>query len=130
MIFTTGSALPNRPGISRPTTSVAEGSAVIQLEAKPRTAPARTTPISPRRPIMQQFLFTQGTTSLSDDRDSSMDGDVVLHEFGHGVSNRLVGGPANTACLGGTQAGAMGEGWSDYWAATFFNDGRIGDYVT
>src|SRR5262249_50728983 len=29
----------------------------------------------------------------------------------------------------GTQAGAMGEGWSDYWAATFFNDGRIGEYV-
>jgi hypothetical protein len=24
----------------------------------------------------------------------------------------------------------MGEGWSDYWAATFYNDGRIGDYVT
>jgi hypothetical protein len=23
----------------------------------------------------------------------------------------------------------MGEGWSDYWAATFYNDGRIGEYV-
>ncbi|MGA9771960.1 MAG: M36 family metallopeptidase [Blastocatellia bacterium] len=88
------------------------------------------TPPEGSRPRMQQFLFTQGTTSLADDRDSSEDGDVVLHEYGHGVSNRLVGGPANTNCLGGTQAGAMGEGWSDYWAITFYNDGRVGEYVT
>jgi extracellular elastinolytic metalloproteinase len=88
------------------------------------------TPPEGSRPRMQQFLFTQGTTNLADDRDSSQDGDVVLHEYGHGVSNRLVGGPTNTSCLGGTQAGAMGEGWSDYWAATFYNDGRIGEYVT
>jgi extracellular elastinolytic metalloproteinase len=88
------------------------------------------TPPDGSRPRMQQFLFTQGTTGLADDRDSSQDGDVVFHEFGHGVSNRLVGGPSNTSCLGGTQAGAMGEGWSDYWAATFYDDGRIGEYVT
>jgi hypothetical protein len=88
------------------------------------------TPPEGSRPRMQQFLFTQGTSNLADDRDSSQDGDVVFHEFGHGVSNRLVGGPSNTSCLGGTQAGAMGEGWSDYWATTFYNDGRVGDYVT
>jgi extracellular elastinolytic metalloproteinase len=88
------------------------------------------TPPDGSRPRMQQFLFTQGTTSLADDRDSSQDGDVVMHEFGHGVSNRLVGGPTNTSCLGGTQAGAMGEGWSDYWAITFYNDGRVGEYCT
>lgn len=88
------------------------------------------TPPEGSRPRMQQFLFTQGTTNLADDRDSSEDGDVVLHEYGHGVSNRLVGGPTNTNCLGGTQGGAMGEGWSDYWAITFYNDGRVGEYVT
>lgn len=88
------------------------------------------TPPEGSRPRMQQFLFTRGTTTLSDDRDSSHDGDVVLHEYGHGVSNRLVGGPNNTSCLGGTQAGAMGEGWSDYWAITFYNDGRVGEYST
>jgi len=87
------------------------------------------TPPEGSRPRMQQYLFTQGTTNLADDRDSSQDGDVVLHEYGHGVSNRLVGGPTNTSCLGGTQAGAMGEGWSDYWAITFYNDGRVGEYV-
>ncbi len=88
------------------------------------------TPVDGSRPRMQQFIFTQGTTNLADDRDSSQDGDVVFHEFGHGVSNRLVGGPQNVSCLGGTQAGAMGEGWSDYWAITFYNDGRVGEYAT
>lgn len=87
------------------------------------------TPPEGSRPRMQQFLFTQGTSSLADDRDSSQDGDVVFHEYGHGVSNRLVGG-GTTTCLGGTQAGAMGEGWSDYWAITFYNDGRVGEYCT
>jgi hypothetical protein len=87
------------------------------------------TPTEGQRPRMQQFLFTQGTTSLADDRDSSQDGDVVMHEYGHGVSNRLVGG-GSSGCVGGTQAGAMGEGWSDYWAITFYNDGRVGEYVT
>jgi hypothetical protein len=58
------------------------------------------------------------------------DGDIVLHEYGHGVSNRLVGGPSNTSCLGGVQAGAMGEGWSDYWANTFYNNGVTGEYAT
>jgi hypothetical protein len=88
------------------------------------------TPPEGQRPRMQMFLFTRGTTDLNDDRDGDEDGDVVLHEYGHGVSNRLVGGPANTSCLGGTQAGAMGEGWSDYFAATFYGDGVIGEYVT
>jgi len=88
------------------------------------------TPPEGSSPRMQMFLFTRGTTDLNDDRDASFDGDVVLHEYGHGISNRLVGGPANTSCLGGTQAGAMGEGWSDYWAATFYNNGVIGEFVT
>src|SRR6266511_4732171 len=88
------------------------------------------TPPEGQRPRMQMFLFTRGTADLNDDRDGSFDGDVVLHEYGHGISNRLVGGPSNTSCLGGTQAGAMGEGWSDYWAITFYNNGIVGEYVT
>jgi extracellular elastinolytic metalloproteinase len=88
------------------------------------------TPPEGSRPRMQMFLFTRGTADLNDDRDSSFDGDVVLHEYGHGISNRLVGGPTNTSCLGGTQAGAMGEAWSDYWAATFYGNGVIGEFVT
>jgi Zn-dependent metalloprotease len=81
------------------------------------------TPPEGSRPRMQQFLFTAPTP----DRDSSVDSDVVFHEYGHGISNRLIG---NGSGLGGTQSGAMGEGWSDYWACTINNDGVMGEYVT
>ena len=46
------------------------------------------------------------------DRDGDLDNGIVAHELGHGVSNRLTGGPANTSCL--QNAEQMGEGWSDY----------------
>jgi Zn-dependent metalloprotease len=82
------------------------------------------TPPDGQRPRMQQFLFTAPTP----DRDSSVDGDVVFHEYGHGISNRLIGN--GSTALSGTQSGAMGEGWSDYWAITINNDGAVGEYVT
>jgi Zn-dependent metalloprotease len=82
------------------------------------------TPPDGQRPRMQQYLFT----SPNPDRDSSVDGDVVFHEFGHGISNRLIGN--GSTALSGTQSGAMGEGWSDYWAITINNDGAVGEYVT
>jgi hypothetical protein len=88
------------------------------------------TPPDGVRPRMQMFLFTRGTANRNDDRDASFDGDVVVHEYGHGVSNRLVGGPSNTGCLNGIQSGAMGEGWSDYFSITFYNQGVTGEYVT
>ena len=82
------------------------------------------TPPDGSRPRMQQFLFT----SPNPDRDSSVDGDVVFHEYGHGISNRLIGN--GSTALSGIQSGAMGEGWSDYWAITINNDGSVGEYVT
>ena len=81
------------------------------------------TPPDGSRPRMQQYLFT----SPSPDRDSSIDGDVVFHEYGHGISNRLIGN--GSTALSGTQSGAMGEGWSDYWAITINGDGAVGEYV-
>lgn len=82
------------------------------------------TPPDGSRPRMQQYLFT----SPNPDRDSSVDGDVVFHEYGHGISNRLIGN--GSTALSGIQSGAMGEGWSDYWATTINNDGAVGEYVT
>lgn len=82
------------------------------------------TPPDGQRPRMQQYLFT----SPNPDRDSSMDGDVVFHEYGHGISNRLIGNGGTG--LSGTQSGAMGEAWSDYWAITLNGDGAVGEYST
>ncbi|KAG4438422.1 hypothetical protein IFR05_006075 [Cadophora sp. M221] len=61
---------------------------------------------------MYMYLWTTSTPR----RDCSFDAGVVIHEYTHGLSNRLTGGPANTACLTTTEAGGMGEGWSDFMA--------------
>jgi Zn-dependent metalloprotease len=82
------------------------------------------TPPDGQRPRMQQYIFT----AANPDRDSSMDADVVFHEYGHGISNRLIGN--GSTALQGTQSGAMGEGWSDYWAITMNGDGAVGEYST
>ncbi|MEM7351768.1 MAG: M36 family metallopeptidase [Acidobacteriota bacterium] len=47
-------------------------------------------------------------------RDSDFDNGVIAHEYGHGISNRLTGGPAAAGCLGGNEQ--AGEGWSDFWS--------------
>ncbi|MEM6784321.1 MAG: T9SS-dependent M36 family metallopeptidase [Bacteroidota bacterium] len=50
-------------------------------------------------------------------RDSDLDNGVILHEYVHGVSNRLTGGPGNASCLGNAEQ--AGEGWSDYYGIMF-----------
>jgi extracellular elastinolytic metalloproteinase len=53
-------------------------------------------------------------TGGAPDRDSDLDNGVITHEYGHGLSNRLTGGPGNVGCL--QNAEQMGEGWSDLLA--------------
>jgi extracellular elastinolytic metalloproteinase len=72
-------------------------------------------------------------------RDGALDNGIVSHEYTHGISNRLTGGPANADCL--NNAEQMGEGWSDYmalmvttnWATAAIGDGAkrrtLGTYV-
>jgi Fungalysin metallopeptidase (M36)/PA domain/Ig-like domain CHU_C associated/Secretion system C-terminal sorting domain/Fungalysin/Thermolysin Propeptide Motif len=63
--------------------------------------------------------------------DSDLDNGVIVHEYTHGISNRLTGGPATTSCL--QNAEQAGEGWSDYfalmlctnWATAQLTDGAI-----
>ena len=58
---------------------------------------------------MQMFLWTPAEP----DRDSDFDDEIIVHEYGHGVSNRLVGGGVLISAL---QTAGMGEGWSDFLA--------------
>ncbi len=71
------------------------------------------TPADGSRPRMQMYIWTAPTP----DRDGDIDNGIILHEYGHGVSNRLTGGPANVGCLGNSEQ--MGEGWSD-WMTVYF----------
>ncbi|MGB1450228.1 MAG: T9SS-dependent M36 family metallopeptidase, partial [Marinirhabdus sp.] len=45
--------------------------------------------------------------------DGDVDNGIVVHEYGHGISIRLTGGPSNAGCLGNDEQ--MGEGWSDWF---------------
>jgi uncharacterized repeat protein (TIGR01451 family) len=57
--------------------------------------------------------------------DSGFDAGVIAHEFGHGISCRLAGGP-NQICFDHEEQ--MGEGWSDFFAlATTVKPGDTGE---
>jgi hypothetical protein len=45
--------------------------------------------------------------------DGDFDNVIVAHEYGHGISNRLAGGPSAAGCLNNDEQ--MGEGWSDWF---------------
>lgn len=49
-------------------------------------------------------------------RDGDLEGGIIVHEYAHGISTRLTGGPANSGCLGWGESGGMGEGWGDTFA--------------
>ncbi len=63
-----------------------------------------------QRPRMHMFVWT----NTNPNRDSDFDNGIIAHEYAHGISTRLAGGPATTACLSGQEQ--MGEGWSDYYS--------------
>ncbi|MFT7462405.1 MAG: hypothetical protein ACI9EF_000745 [Pseudohongiellaceae bacterium] len=56
--------------------------------------------------FIQMYVFD----GPNPDRDGDFDGDVVYHEYVHGLSIRLSGGD-----VFGNQSGGMGEGWGDYF---------------
>jgi extracellular elastinolytic metalloproteinase len=68
-------------------------------------------------------------TTPNQQLDGDLDSGIMTHEYGHGISNRLTGGPAASSCLGNAEQG--GEGWSDYmglmlttdWTTAALNDG-------
>ena len=83
---------------------------------------------------MQMYLWTAPTP----DRDGDVDNGIILHEYTHGISNRMTG--TGSGCLSNVEQ--MGEGWSDYlglmmthdWASAtppdgFNNPRGIGTYA-
>lgn len=74
------------------------------------------------RPTMIMCLWTPSTPR----RDFSWDAGVMIHEYGHGISNRLVGGPSTVSCLNNLQQ--PGEGLSDWWALAY--TAEVGDQGT
>jgi hypothetical protein len=61
---------------------------------------------------MQMYLWSGAIQ-----KDGDVDNGIISHEFAHGISNRLTGGPAQAGCLQNTEQ--MGEGWSDYYSLMY-----------
>lgn len=62
------------------------------------------------------------------DRDGDYDNMIIAHEYGHGISTRLTGGPSNSNCLGNAEQ--MGEGWSDWFGLMMtMKPGDVGSAV-
>ncbi|KAG8937226.1 hypothetical protein FRC00_006966 [Tulasnella sp. 408] len=60
------------------------------------------------------YLWTYTTPK----RDGDLENDIITHELTHGLTNRMTGGGTGQ-CLQSTEAGGMGEGWSDtlaFWS--------------
>ncbi len=80
------------------------------------------TPPDGSNPRMQMFTCNAASPS----RDGDLDNGVIVHEYGHGISNRLVGGRLNVGCLNNAQQ--PGEGWSDWFALAY--TAEVGDAGT
>jgi hypothetical protein len=106
------------------------------------TVPVIVVPLSTGNTIIAQLNAGQtvtATISTGIYLDGDLDNGIICHEYGHGISTRLTGGPFGASCLGNAEQG--GEGWSDYmglmmttnWATARINDGPkprpIGTYA-
>lgn len=82
-------------------------------------------------PRMQMYFWNGATPN----RDGDLDAEIVLHEYTHGLSWRLVGGGTG---IGALQTSGMGEGWSDFYALALLSQASdnpggcyaVGGYVS
>ena len=74
-------------------------------------------------PRMQMFLWDlTPSTTYEQRRDGSLDFDIIAHEYGHGVTWRMIGD------MSGPFGGASGEGFSDVLATWLTNEDRVAEY--
>ena len=69
---------------------------------------------------MQMFVWTQ----TSPKRDGDLDSDIIWHEYGHGLTWRMIGS------MSGAMSGAIGEGNSDVLSLLANGNDVVGEYST
>ncbi|KAF9057050.1 Fungalysin metallopeptidase-domain-containing protein [Panaeolus papilionaceus] len=72
------------------------------------------TPPDGRSGVCRMFIWDLSNPN----RDGSMQNDIIIHEYTHGITNRLTGG-GTARCLQTPIAGGLGEGWGDALANWF-----------
>ena len=76
------------------------------------------TPADGSNPRMQMYVWTRTTPQ----RDGDLDSDIVWHEYGHGLTWRMIGS------MSGSISGAIGEGMSDVLAIVKNDQPVVGEY--
>jgi hypothetical protein len=76
------------------------------------------TPLDGSSPRMQMYLWNTDTPW----RDGDLDGDVVWHEYGHGLTWRIIDN------MTGVMGGTIGEGAGDALAIIMYDHDRVGEY--
>lgn len=64
---------------------------------------------------IQMYTFT----GPEPDRDGDFDAEIIIHEYTHGLTERMVGGGGGLLAL---QSGGLGEGWSDFYALALLSE--------
>jgi hypothetical protein len=98
------------------------------LEGGPVQIPPELAPLAAlfTRPFDSNVYF-QGT------RDFAYDGDVVRHEFLHGIVHTLnadLGSIGKDDFGAHAEPGALNEGWADYFSSSFIGNSRMGEYAS
>jgi len=78
------------------------------------------TPADGSKPRMQMYLWNKTTPN----RDGDLDSDIVWHEYGHGLTWRMIG------TMSGPLAGAIGEGMGDVLSIYANRNDVVGEYST
>ena len=76
------------------------------------------TPSDGSNPRMQMYIWDLTNPR----RDGDLDSDIIWHEYGHGLTWRMIGN------MSGAVSGAIGEGMSDVLAIVENDDDRVGEY--
>jgi PKD repeat protein len=76
------------------------------------------TPSDGSNPRMQMYVWTQSNPK----RDGDLDSDIIWHEYGHGLTWRMIGN------MSGSMSGAIGEGMSDVLSILINDDDVVGEY--
>lgn len=67
--------------------------------------------------ILRLFPFRSSGSEI--EKDPAFDNQILIHEFCHGVTLRMVGGPKNAGCLRASiESKQLNEGYSDFFAET------------
>ena len=76
------------------------------------------TPGDGSNPRMQMYIWNLSNPR----RDGDLDSDIVWHEYGHGLTWRMIGN------MSGSVSGAIGEGMADVLAIVRNDDDAVGEY--